>query len=371
MTPVLTVVQVLPALDSGGVEQSTLEISAALAAAGHRSLVVSGGGRQLPALLAAGGQHHRLAVGRKSPAALVAALQLRRLLRSLRPDIVHARSRLPAWLAWWALRGLPAGSRPRFVTTAHGLNSPGRYSAIMARGERVIAVSATVRDWLLRHYRVDPARIEVIPRGIDPARWQCAAAVAAGRRAALEARHPALAGRRLLLLPGRGTRLKGHAEAIGLLAGLVAAGTDAALLLQGAEGSGRPAYLDTLRARAARLGVGDRLVLEPASDDIVATMACADLVLQLSSRPEAFGRTVIEALALGRPVLGWAHGGVGELLAELYPHGAVPVGDVAAALARAGALLAGAPRPGPVPYTLAAMQQRTLALYGALAGVSP
>jgi len=364
---VLTVLQVLPALDSGGVEQSSLEISAALVAAGHRSVVASAGGRLLPALVGGGAEHHLLGLGRKSPAALLAALRLRRLLRSLRPDIVHARSRLPAWLAWWALRGLPRGRRPHFVTTAHGLNSPGRYSAIMARGERVIAVSATVRDWLQRHYRVDASRIEVIPRGIDPARWQCAAAVAAGRRAMLEARHPALAGRRLLLLPGRGTRLKGHAEAIDLLAGLVAAGSDAALLLQGAEGSGRPAYLDALRARAARLGVGDRLALEPASDDIVATMACADLVLQLSSRPEAFGRTVIEALALGRPVLGWAHGGVGELLAELYPHGAVPTGDAAAALARAAALLADAPRPGPVPYTLAAMQERTLALYRSLA----
>lgn len=363
----LTVLQVLPALDSGGVEQSTLEISAALVAAGHRSVVASAGGRLLPALVGDGAEHHLLALGRKSPAALPAALRLRRLLRSLRPDIIHARSRLPAWLAWWALRGLPAGRRPRFVTTAHGLNSPGRYSAIMARGERVIAVSATVRDWLLRHYPVDPARIQVIPRGIDPARWHCAADAAAGRRAELERRHPALAGRRLLLLPGRGTRLKGHAEAIDLLAGLVAAGSDAALLLQGAEGSGRPGYLDALRARAGRLGVGDRLVVAPSSDDIVATMACADLVLQLSSRPEAFGRTVIEALALGRPVLGWAHGGVGELLAELYPAGAVPAGDAAAALARARQLLDRAPAPMPVPYTLAAMQERTLALYRALA----
>ncbi|MBX3725377.1 MAG: glycosyltransferase [Xanthomonadales bacterium] len=364
----LTVLQVLPALDSGGVEQSTLEISDALVAAGHRSVVASAGGRLLPALLAGGAEHHRLAVGRKSPALLPAALRLRRLLRGLRPDIVHARSRLPAWLAWWALRGLPDGQRPRFVTTAHGLNSPGRYSAIMARGERVIAVSATVRDWLLRHYPVPPARIEVIPRGIDPARWRCDLADAAAWRARLEQAHPALAGRRLLVLPGRGTRLKGHVDAIAVLAGLVAAGTDAALLLQGAADTGRPAYLEGLRAQAGRHGVGDRLVIAPASADIVGTLACADLVLQLSSRPEAFGRTVIEALSLGRPVLGWAHGGVGELLAELYPEGAVAPGDIAGAVARAGALLADAPRPGPVPYTLSAMQERTLALYQRLVG---
>ena len=167
--PVLTVVQLLPALDGGGVERSTIEIAQALVAAGHRSVVVSAGGRWLPRLLDTGSEHVDLAVGRKSPWTLRHVWTLRRLFRQWRPDVVHARSRLPAWLAWWVLRALPAAQRPRFVTTAHGLNSVSRYSAIMARGDRVIAVSDTVRRHLLAHYPVAPERIEVIERGVERA----------------------------------------------------------------------------------------------------------------------------------------------------------------------------------------------------------
>lgn len=367
MARALTVLQLLPALDGGGVERSTIEIAQALAAAGDRALVVSAGGRLLPQLLATGARHDTVAIGRKSPATLRHVWTLRRLIRRERPDIVHARSRLPAWLAWWALRGLPAAQRPAFVTTVHGLNSVGRYSAIMTRGERVIAVSETVRGFLLRHYRIDPARIEVIPRGIDPTLWPQGWQPSPDWQAAFAAQFPNLAGRRLLLLPGRGTRLKGHAEAIGLLARLVAAGQDAALFLPGVEAPGREEYLTQLRAQARMLGVDERLATSPARDDMRDCMARADLVLQLSTRPESFGRTVIEALALGRPVLGWDHGGVGELLAALYPRGAVPLADREALASRAADLLA---EPGPVPaptaYTLAAMQARTLALYRSL-----
>src|SRR5512141_1216890 len=143
----LTVVQVLPALESGGVERSTLEIASALTAAGHRAVVVSAGGRLLPALLATGAEHIALPIGRKSPWSLRHIPALRRIFQELDADIVHARSRFPAWLALRALRGGAQAQRrsPHFVTTAHGLNSPGRYSRVMTRGERVICVSDTVR----------------------------------------------------------------------------------------------------------------------------------------------------------------------------------------------------------------------------------
>lgn len=158
----LTVVQLLPALEAGGVERSTLEIADALVRAGHRAIVVSAGGRLLPQLQALGAQHVALDIGRKSPLALRHLPALRRVFEGA--DIVHVRSRLPAWLGWLALRAMPASTRPHFATTAHGLNSPSRYSAIMARGERVVCVSNTVRDYLLRHYpQVDPARLAVIP----------------------------------------------------------------------------------------------------------------------------------------------------------------------------------------------------------------
>ena len=364
----LTVVQLLPALESGGVERSTLEITAALVAAGHRAVVISEGGRLLPALKALGGEHIDLPIGRKSLAAFATMRRLRAELARLQPDIVHARSRLPAWLGWYALRGLPA-PRPRFMTTVHGLNSPGRYSGIMARGEQVICVSDTVRAHVLRHWPgTETSRLKVIERGIDPAQFPRGHQPTPEWRARFAAELPELQDGRLLLLPGRGTRLKGHADAIRLLADLRNAGEDARLWLLGAREPGREAYVAELEALAGELGVRSVLAISPPRSDVADAYAVADLVLQLSNKPEAFGRTVIEALSVGRPVLGWAHGGVGELLAALYPLGAVRPGDRAALAASARALLSAAPPlPVTIPHTLSAMQSATLETYERLA----
>ncbi|WAC62896.1 glycosyltransferase family 4 protein [Pseudoxanthomonas sp. SL93] len=367
----LTVVQLLPALQSGGVERSTLEIADALVRAGHRAVVVSAGGRLLPTLQQSGAEHITLDIGRKSLFTLRHVLALRRLFADLQPDIVHARSRLPAWLGLWAVRGMPAAKRPRFITTMHGLNSPGRYSAVMTFGERVICVSDTVRRYLLQHYpRTDPARLVVIPRGIQPDQFPRTAHPDADARAWAMAQHASLVGEGpLLLLPGRGTRLKGHADALRLLAALRRDGGDARLWLPGSREPGREAYLQELEAECARLGIADAVAFTPPIAGIARAYAGCDMVLQLSRKPESFGRTVIEALSVGRPVVGWAHGGVGELLAELQPQGAVPPFDESALATTTRAVLAHPPPPLATmdAYTLRAMQDATLALYQDLA----
>ncbi len=365
----LTVVQLLPALESGGVERSTLEISEALVRAGHRALVVSAGGRLVARLQALGAEHIELDIGRKSLLTLRHVRALRALLAREQVDLVHARSRLPAWIGVLALRGLPSARRPRLVTTVHGLNSPSRYSAVMTRGERVICVSQTVRDYVLRHYpRTDPGKLRVIPRGIDPAAFPPAPVPDRDARDWAAALHPALAGEGpLLLLPGRGTRLKGHADALALLAALRRDGGDARLWLPGAREAGREAYIAELEAQATALGIADALAFSAPTDAITRAYAACDLVLQLSRKPEAFGRTVVEALAVGRPVLGWAHGGVGDLLGELQPAGAVAPFDTDALQATARGLLAHPPTPaGTIAHTLLAMQEATLAVYAQL-----
>ncbi|HRN62768.1 MAG TPA: glycosyltransferase [Luteimonas sp.] len=365
----LTVAQLLPALESGGVERSTLEIADALVRAGHRAIVVSAGGRLLPRLQAIGAEHVTLDIGHKSPLALRHVPALRRLLVREAVDIVHARSRLPAWLGWRALRRIPEAGRPRFVTTVHGLNSPSRYSAVMARGERVICVSETVRGYVLRHYpRTDPDRLRVIPRGIDPGDFPRAPMPDRDARARAAALHPALAGDGpLLLLPGRGTRLKGHADAIVLLAALRADGLDARLWMPGAQQDGREAYAAELRRLAREAGVADAFAITTATAAIAEAYAASNLVLQLSRKPEAFGRTVVEALSVGRPVLGWDHGGVGELLRALQPSGAVPPFDAQALLHAARAAIERAPPlPDTIPFTLQAMQDATLCVYDEL-----
>ncbi|MFD0740044.1 glycosyltransferase [Lysobacter koreensis] len=365
----LTVVQLLPALESGGVERSTLEIAEALVRAGHRALVVSAGGRLVPALLALGAEHITLDIGRKSLRTLRHVRALRALFARERVDLVHARSRLPAWLGVWALRGMPPNQTPRFVTTVHGLNSPSRYSAVMTRGERVVCVSDSVREFVLRHYpRTDPGKLRVIPRGIDPAMFPRAPQPDATARAWAAAQHPALAGSGpLLLLPGRGTRLKGHADALALLAKLRGDGLDARLWLPGAREPGREAYIAELEAEARALGIAEAIAFTPPTAAIARAYAASDLVLQVSRKPESFGRTVIEALSVGRPVLGWAHGGVGELLRELQPRGAVAPFDEDSLHADARDLLAQPPAPAAtIPHTLLAMQAATLAVYGEL-----
>ncbi|WP_303747373.1 glycosyltransferase [Stenotrophomonas pigmentata] len=367
----LTVVQLLPALHSGGVERSTLEIAAALVSAGHRAIVVSAGGRLLQPLLDSGAEHLTLDIGRKSLLTLRHVASLRRLFSETGADIVHARSRLPAWLGWYALRGMPAGQRPHWMTTMHGLNSPGRYSGIMASGERVICVSQTVRDYLLEHYReTDPATLRVIPRGVDVAQFPRVERSDRRPRLAVAALHPALAGPApLLLLPGRGTRLKGHAHALHLLAGLHRQGQAAVLWMPGVREPGREAYVRELEQLAQTLGVADQVVLGEPTTGIAEAYGASDLVLQLSDKPEAFGRTVLEALSVGRPVVGWNHGGVGELLSQLQPSGAVARGDMQQLTHSVLHLLQSPPSlPRRIPYTLQAMQRATLDVYAELAG---
>ena len=364
----LTVIQLIPALHSGGAERSALEIARALVLAGHRSVVISAGGRLVEQLQAEGSEHITLDLGRKSLRTLGQLGALRRVLRELKPDIVHARSRLPAWLGWWAMKGMTP--QPHFVTTVHGLNSPGRYSAILLRGERVIAVSQTMRDFVLSHYPwLEPAKVRVIPRGIDPAAFPYGHRPDDAWQKAFFAEYPALAGAPLLTLPGRGTRLKGHHDAIELLADLKRRGIEARLLLLGVIEPGREAYLAELHELIRVRGVTSQVVLTPPRHDIRDVYAISALVLQLSNKPESFGRTVIEALSLCRPVLGYAHGGVGELLAELYPAGRVPPGDRERLVERAAELLRVAPPISTLQsYRLIDMQQATLALYDEVAG---
>ncbi|HEX5305124.1 MAG TPA: glycosyltransferase [Dyella sp.] len=362
----LTVVQLIPAMHSGGAERSALELGRALVAAGHRSVVISAGGRLTERLQAEGSEHITLDIGRKSLATLGRIGALRRALKAIDADIVHARSRVPAWIARWAIRGL--ARKPHFVTTVHGLNSPGRYSAVLLRGERVIAVSQTVRAYVLGHYRwLEPSRVRVIPRGIDPEAFPYGHRPDDAWQKAFFAEFPQLAGAPLLTLPARGTRLKGHHDAIELVADLRDRGVGTRLLLLGVLEPGREAYAEELRELIRQRGLESQVVLSPARDDVRDIYAVSALILQLSNKPEAFGRTVVEALSLCRPVLGYAHGGVGELLAELYPAGRVPLGDREKLVERAAELLRVAP---PIPmlqsYRLADMQQATLALYDEL-----
>ncbi len=374
MSRALTVMQVLPELEVGGVERGTVEIARALVAAGHRAIVVSGGGRLVGELNALGAEHVTLGIGVKRPWSLRHAATLARLMHARNVDVVHARSRLPAWLAWFARGLLPKTRRPRWVTTVHGPYTVNRYSRIMVSGERVIAISDFIRDYVAQHYpEVSPAAVTVIPRGVDRAAWPYGYVPPRSWQDRFFAEHPALLERTLLAMPARLTRWKGQADFLELLARLRAAGRDDVhgLLIGGAHPRKR-AFEQELYARASALGIDDAVTFLGQRNDLRELLAVAHVAYSLTNVPEAFGRTTVEALSLGTPVIGYDHGGTGEILARVLPRGRVAVGDVDGAVAATLDLLADEQAdawqvPRTHPYTVEAMQAATLAVYESLA----
>jgi len=361
----LTIVQMLPALESGGVEKGTLEVGRYLVRAGHRSIVISAGGRMVPQLVAEGSEHLGWPVGAKRLSTLRYIRKVRQFLAEVRPDILHLRSRLPAWIGYRAWTGLPAMSRPHLVTTVHGPYTPGWYSSVMVRGERVIAISEMIREYILRNYpQTDPARIRVIPRGVDPQDYPAGYQPSAVWQQRWREQYPALNGKYVITLPGRLTRWKGQEDFIRLIVNLKGRGLPVHGVLVGDAHPKKRYYADQLREQVRRDGLEHDITFTGHRSDLREIMAVSDVVLSLSLDPEAFGRVSLEALSLGRPVAAYDHGGVAEQLAAVFPEGRVPVGDVAALsdlLARWHAHRPSVPDSN--PFTLERMLQSTLEVY--------
>ena len=360
------ILQVLPALESGGVERGTLEIAEAIRGAGYRAIVASAGGRLVPELEALGARHVTLPLTTKSPIGIWRnASRLAALAAEEGIGLIHARSRAPAWSALLAARR----SGAHFVTTYHGTYGegwPGKrlYNSVMARGERVIAISRHIADHVRQTYG-DKPMIRVIPRGVDLRRFD-PARVDPARLDALRTAWSLPAGARLVLLPARMARWKGHEvliRALTQLPGVIA-------VLAG-DMAGRERYVDELRVLAREQGVLDRLRFAGHVSDMPAAMLAADLVVHASTEAEAFGRTVTEAQALGRPVIASDLGGPRETVVDGVTGWLSPPGDAAALVAAITRVLAmpadrlaaigEAARRG-VP-TLEAMQAATLAVY--------
>jgi glycosyltransferase involved in cell wall biosynthesis len=365
------VLQVLPALGSGGVERGTLEIADALVRSGLRAIVASAGGALVPRLEALGARHVTLPLATKSPLGIWRnADALAALVREEGVSILHARSRAPAWSAWLAARR----SGAHFVTTYHGTYNegvPGKrfYNSVMARGERVIAISHFIADHLRARHGTDPARIRIIPRGVEEAAFD-PTCVDPARIAALRTAWAVPQGRPVVMLPGRLTRWKGQGVLVEAMARLP--GDALALLVGGAQG--RAGFVDELQTRIAALGLADRVRLVGHVDDMPAALLLADVVVHASTDAEAFGRTVIEAQAMRRCVIASDLGGPRETVAEGVTGWRVPPGDsgaLAGAIARVLAMPAaeraamGARARAAVlaGYTTARMQAATLAVY--------
>jgi glycosyltransferase involved in cell wall biosynthesis len=378
-----TILQVIPELETGGAERSTLEVADAIVKAGGRALVASQGGPLVEKLEASGAEHIALAVASKNPFTMWANKDaLVKLIKAEKVDIIHVRSRAPAWSAYGAAK---ATNIP-YITTYHGIyraNSPLKrvYNGVMAKGDYVIANSAHTREHvLLEHYPnrlKDDARLVTIHRGADLARFDPEKL----DQSRIDAVFQSFGGRDAfrLLLPGRLTSWKGQRIAIEAARHLHEAGEMTRqgmpfrLVLAGGA-QGRDAYEQALRGLIAEYGLEDMVAITGHLEDMPAGYRWADVVLSMSERPEAFGRIAIEAQAMGRMVVATNHGGARETVLDGETGALVPPSDGVAAANAIAALAALSPEQraereakarqrAVSEFSITRMTDRTIAVY--------
>lgn len=372
----LRILQLIPSLEAGGAERACLDIAAALSAEGGRSWVFSEGGRMADELSALGGVLVKRAAATKNPARIIAhGVTIAALARSHAIDIIHARSRAPAWSGLIAakLTGLP------YVTTFHGFygaqNSLKRlYNSVMIRGDRVIAGSQFMASHIHDTYHCPHDRIALIPRGIDTDRFD-PARIDAQAVHALRQKWGASPAQKVILLPGRLTRWKGQ----GLLLDAVARLNDPALFtVMVGDPQGREGYVSELKTQIDRLGLANAVHIAGHVDDMPTAYQAADIIVSASTDAEAFGRVPVEAMAMGKPIVAADHGGASETLRGAEGQAAFGTlftpGD-AAALAAALQQIPALPAPEMATaarayvianYSTQSMCRRTLALYRSL-----
>jgi glycosyltransferase involved in cell wall biosynthesis len=322
------VLQVVPSLVTGGAERGTIEIAAAIVADGGTAIVASEGGTMENDLRRAGALHLKLPAASKNPVVMYRNIaRLEQIIAAYNVDIVHVRSRAPAWSARTAAQR--AGCH--FITTFHAPYNfsnalKKRYNQIMTEGERVIAISEFIADHVRENYNVDRTRLRVIRRGIDIARFD-PDRVSAERMIQLSTRWRLPDGVPLILMPGRLTRWKGQTVLLEALSQLK--DIDYRCVMVGSD-QGRTAYRRELEALIARYGLGSRASIMDECNDMPAAYMLSDVVVSPSTDPEGFGRTVGEAQAMGRPVVASDHGGAREQIIAERTGFLFPSGDAAA-----------------------------------------
>jgi glycosyltransferase involved in cell wall biosynthesis len=376
-----TLLQVIPDLDTGGAEQTTLDVAAAVVQAGGRAIVASHGGRMVDDLQSRGAVWAPMPVHSKNP--LVMLANRRRLIELIRREtvsLVHVRSRAPAFAAFSAAR---AASVP-CLGTYHGLYSSGNplkrwYNSVMTRGPATIANSAFTRDHIIAEHHIDPAKVIAIPRGVDLDRFD-PAKVAPERVAALLRRWGIAAddGHIRFLLAGRLSRWKGQRLLIDAAQRLKTHRDDFLIILAG-DDQGRSAYRQELETAIAAAGLSNRVRLVGHCDDMPAAYLASDVACAPSLDPEPFGRTAVEPQAMGRPIIAADHGAPRETVLAGKTGWLFKPGDVQAlADVMAQVLAAGPERRAAMGaagqararrlYSAAAMCEATLEVYAGLLG---
>ena len=353
----MKVLQILPQLNIGGVERGTLDLSRALIHKGYKSFVISGGGILVDELTQSGAKHYEIPVHIKSLRTLSLAKRLSEIISSIDPDIVHVRSRMPAWVNYRALKMLP--KKPLLISTFHGLYSFPIYSKVMSFVDHSIAISKTVERYILDNYKLNKDDITVIPRGCDPIEFNNDVINPVDKANIIE-EFPQIVGKKVLTIPGRITKWKGVAEFIELLSLL---DDNYHGLIVGPAAKSKKKYLNKLQNRVSSLNLEDKITFTGSRRDIANIYKISDVVFNLSQTPEPFGRTMIEAIACGAKVVGWNHGGASEILTELFPQGLVTLNDMNKLLKTTNRVASSNSLPRENIFTANRMTSSTISLY--------
>lgn len=311
-----TILQIIPSLNSGGAEQACVDIAVALQARGDKAIVVSAGGKKVQILEAHGITHLLLpSAGAKNPFYIYQnARFLCRIIRAYNVGCVHARSRAPAWAAFFACQKMHVP----FITTFHAAYKfqsvlKKFYNSVMARGDRVIAISQYIARHVVEHYGVLPDRLRVVLRGIDCEAFN-PAAVSEERKSALAQIWNVPHGRKIILLPSRPSPIKGHSILLKAFADLPMVQKQKAHIVFLGREAAKPTYVQELENLVRHEGLGEHITFAPECSDMPAAMCLADIVVMPSVVPEGFGRVPVEAMAMGKCVLASTLGAASETI---------------------------------------------------------
>ena len=316
----LKVIQILPTLNTGGVERGVLDFNNYLVKKGHESYVISNGGRQVKNLIEDGGNHIHLQISNKSIFTLFQAKKLADVINEISPDIVHIRSRVPAWVLQLS-KIFIKNPRPIIFSTFHGLYSTPFYSRIMASFDRVIAISKTVEKYVNENYErylKKPPRL--IYRGSDEKYFSNSFVPSESYKDNFFKQFTNLKNQKIITFPGRLSSWKGQESFIKLMSDLP---DDYSGLIVGPYKSAKPKYLNSLKKLIEDYRLQNKVHFYNAKDDIREIYYLSEVVLNLSSKPEPFGRTILEAAMMGKKIAGWDRGGPGEVLEMCFPQGKV------------------------------------------------
>lgn len=360
----MKIVQILPEMNAGERQKAALDFAHQLVRQGHESIVISNGGELVPRLTLRGAQHFQMPLHKRSLWALRLARPLRRLLLQLEPDVVHVASRMPAWIAWRAWRGIPEACRPRLVTSAQEFYPAGVFSGILARGERVIAASHTVAEFLQKHYskrlQVPP---RVIHRGVNMREFDRQAPISGQWQLRLLNDYPQLEGKNWLLMPAGLASGRGQRTFLQILARIADRRSDVFGLVVGGAARDSEKYARALERLALQLGLSDKVLFLGERRDMRELYASSQITYSLPEDRESCGYAVSEALAMNCPVITYDDGGPGEVLRQCFPQGLVKRGDLDALVAASLEIL-DAPQPIRFTgFTLEEAAEQTLAVY--------